>query len=91
MPCLKNMKLHTLCIEYCDSLDAWRYLLEDIERCRRLSDLRVFLSHSSIIFFLDQFGLHWNKLDQNRIKHESFVAKNPWFNFFLFEAFFSDS
>ena len=42
-------------------------------------------------FFLDQFGLHWNKLDQNRIKHESFVAKNPWFNFFLFEAFFSDS
>ena len=58
------MKLHTLCIEYCDSLDAWRYLLEDIERCRRLSDLRVFLSHSSIIqLFLDQVGFNWNQLE----------------------------
>ena len=57
---MKNDKLtfdsHTLCNEYLDSFDSWRYL-DDIERCLRLSELRALLSHSSMIkLFSDQNG-----------------------------------
>ena len=76
---IKNDKLtfdsHTLCNENWDSFDSWRYL-DDIERCRRLSELRALLSHCSMIkLFLDQNGSNLS-LSSSRIHFSIFFWSN---------------